>query len=91
MTSWLDQKRIERRIIGCRSWQTVLDELEKPSGQFTPRHASSILKEITNECVRLQREAGWFFNASPDFDIVDEQIIAVACKGAVEAIRQKAV
>ncbi|MEJ2057763.1 MAG: hypothetical protein P8X39_07990 [Desulfofustis sp.] len=91
MTSWLDQKHIERRIIGCSSWQKVLDELEKPNGQFTPRHASSILKEITNEYVRIQQEFPRCVHPSLEHGISDEQLIAVACRDAVETIRQKAV
>ncbi len=90
MTSWLDQKRIERRIIGCSSWQKVLDELEKPNGQFTPRHASSILKKITNEYVRIQQESPRCLKAAPERGFFDEQLIAVACRDAVETIRQKA-
>lgn len=89
MTSWLDQKHIERRIIGCASWQTVLDELEKPKNQFTPRHASSILKEISNEYVRLKQEGARFLRAASDLGFTDEQAIAVACDDAVETIRQK--
>ena len=49
MTKWVDQKSVEMRIIACDAWQDVLDELEKPHGQFRPRHATTILKGIAEE------------------------------------------
>ena len=57
MTKWVDQKSVEMRIIVSDVWQEILDELEKPDGQYTPRHATSILKGIAKEyswCVCLE-------------------------------------
>jgi len=87
MTRWLDQKHIERRIIGCSSWQAVLDELERPNEQFTPRHASTILRRIADEYMRIQKEAAPFVNPSIVDGFTDEQVIIVACEEAVDSIR----
>lgn len=56
MTKWVDQKSVEMRIIVSDVWQEILDELEKPDGQYTPRHATSILKGIAKEYSRKEME-----------------------------------
>lgn len=89
MTKWIDQKNVETHIICCGAWQSVLDELEKPDTRFTPRDATSILKGIAKEYMRIQQEAaagaGTF--SQPPFS--SSQVIDIACEDAVEAIRRR--
>jgi len=89
MTSWIDQKNVEIQIISCESWQSVLDELEKPGAQFTTSHVSSILKGIADECMRIEEETVAIAGQSPDFGFSTGEIIAVACEVAVKTIRGK--
>lgn len=90
MTKWIDQKNVETHIICCGAWQGVLDELEKPDTGFTPRDATSILKGIANEYMRIQQEAAAVAGQSSQLPVSSSQIIIVACEDAVEAIRRTA-
>ena len=89
MTKWVDQKSIEMRIIACDAWQDVLDELEKPNSQFTPRHATFILKGIANKYCELEEKASVTIENMPLLGISSEEIVEVACREAVETIRQE--
>ena len=91
MTNWVDQKRVEMRIITCAAWQSVLDELEKPNYHYSPRHASTILKEIAMECRRIEDGAFSLAGEDSPVDTAPEDIIEIACQTAVETIKQKAV
>jgi hypothetical protein len=89
MTKWIDQKSIETHIICCAAWQSVLDELERPESRLTPRDATSVLKKIANEYMRIRQEIAAVGPSScPSYS--SSQIIGVACEDAVEAIRRKA-
>lgn len=90
MTKWVDQKSIEMRIIACDAWQEVLDELEKPNGQFTPRHATSILKGIANKYNELEKEASATARELKLIVKSSEEIFKVACQEAIETIKRKA-
>lgn len=90
MTNWVDQKSIEMRIIACDAWQEVLDELEKPNGQFTPRHATSILKGIANKYNELEKEASATARELKLIVKSSEEIFKVACQEAIETIKRKA-
>ena len=91
MTKWVDQKRVEMRIITCAAWQNVLDELEKPNRHFSPRHASTVLKDIAMECRRIEDEAASLVGETSGLITAQEDIIASACQTALETIKQKAV
>ena len=79
------------RIITCAAWQSVLDELEKPNYHYSPRHASTVLKEIAMECRRIEDDA-FSLEANGSFaDKAPEDIIEIACQTAVETIKRKAV
>ena len=84
------QKSVEMRIITSTAWQDVLDELEKPNLHYTPRHATTVLKEIAREYSRIERETTNFVGAGEFLGSLTEEIISIACEGAVETIRQKA-
>lgn len=79
------------RIITCAAWQDVLDELEKPNRHYTVRHATTVLKDIAQEYVRIENEAAALVGNSSFLSSAREDIIKVACLEAVETIRQKAV
>ncbi len=90
MTKWIDQKSVETHIICCGAWQSVLDELEKPDTRLTPRDATSVLKKIAAEYMRIQEEVTAVAGQSSQPPFSSSQIIGVACEDAVEAIRRKA-
>ena len=89
MTKWVDQKNVEMRIITCDAWQNVLDELEKPNCQFTPRHASSILKDIAREFSRIEMEATTFLGGASSLSSASDAIMEIVCLEAIETMRQK--
>ena len=90
MTKWVDQKRVEMRIITCAAWQSVLDELEKPNHRYSPRHASTVLKDIAMECRRIEDEAAGLAGKGSVPGAGQDDIIAIACQTALESIKQEA-
>ena len=90
MTKWVDQKSIEMRIITCDAWQDVLDELEKPNSQFSPRHATFILKGIANKYYEIEQKTTVTVGNLPLLGSSREEIVEVACREALETIRQEA-
>ena len=90
MTKWVDQKRVEMHIITSTAWQQVLDELEKPDNRYTPRHASTFLKDIALEYSRIQQEAAILVGEGSFLSSSTEEMIEIACQEAVETIKQKA-
>ena len=79
MTKWVDQKSVEMRIIASDVWQEILDELEKLNGQYTPRHATSILKGIAKEYSRKEMEVSYIsWDGLPPSSANDE-IMAIVC------------
>ena len=90
MTKWVDQKSIEMSITTCDAWQEVLDELEKPNSQLTPRHATFILKGIANKYYETAQKASVTVGNMPLLGSSSEEIVEVACREAVETIRQEA-
>ena len=91
MTKWMDQKRVEMHIITSAAWQQVLDELEKPENRYTARHASTFLKEIALETSRIQKEAAALIGEDSFLGLSPDEMIEIACQGAVQAIQQRAV
>ena len=89
MTKWVDQKRVEMHIITSAAWQEVLDELEKPDNRYTPRHASTFLKEIALEYSRIEKETTTFVGEGSILSSLSEEMIMIACQEAVETIKQK--
>ena len=90
MTKWVDQKRAEMYIITSAAWQEVLDELEKPDNHYTPRHASTFLKDIALEYTRIQQEATTLMGEGSLLGSLSEEMIEIACQDAVETIKQQA-
>lgn len=90
MTKWVDQKHVEMHIITSAAWQHVLDELEKPENCYTPRHASTFLKEIALEYSRIQKAASSLIGEGSFLSTSTEEIIEIACQEAVKTIKQKA-
>ena len=88
MTKWVDQKSVEMRIIACDAWQKVLDELERPNGQYTPRHATSILKGIAKEYSRKEIEASAILGDGPSPGTANDEIMAIVCQEAIETIKR---
>ena len=88
MTKWVDQKSVEMRIIACDAWQDVLDELEKPNTQFTPRQATSILKGIAEEYSRIELEASALLGDRSSLSSASEAIIEIVCQEAIETIKR---
>ena len=89
MTKWVDQKRVEMHIITSAAWQEVLDELEKPGNRYTPRHASTFLKDIALEYSRIEKEAATFVGEGAFPSSLNEEMIEIACQGVVATIKQK--
>ena len=88
MTKWVDQKSVEMRIIASDVWQQILDELEKPNGQYTVRQATSILKGIAKEYSRKEMELSAIpGDGSPPGSASDE-IMAIVCQEAIETIKR---
>lgn len=90
MTKWVDQKHAEMHIITSAAWQQVLDELEKPENPYTPRHASTFLKEIAHEYSRIQQDAATLVGEGSFLSSSTEDMIEIACQEVVEAIKHKA-
>jgi hypothetical protein len=88
MTKWVDQKRVEMHIIGSDAWQEVLDELEKPDNRYTPRHASTFLKQIAVEYSRIEQEATSLVGEGSFLSSLSEEMIEIACQEAVETIKR---
>ena len=90
MTKWVDQKRVEMNIITSAAWQEVLDELENPDNYYTPRYASTFLKDIALEYSRIQRETTALVGKGSILSSLNEEMIEIACQDAVETIKRKA-
>lgn len=88
MTKWVDQKSVEMRIIASDVWQEILDELEKPNGQYTPRHATSILKGIVKEYSRKEMEVSAIPGDGPPPSSASDEIMAIVCQEAIETIKR---
>jgi hypothetical protein len=88
MTKWVDQKRVEMYIIASDAWQEVLDELEKPDNRYTPRHASTFLKQIAEEYSRIEQEATTLVGEGALLSSLSEEMIEIVCQEAVETIKR---
>ncbi|MGI9535565.1 MAG: hypothetical protein ACR2PB_00740 [Desulfocapsaceae bacterium] len=87
MTKWVDQKSVEMRIIDCDAWQDVLDELEKPNGPFTPRHATSILKGIAEEYNRIEMESSALLGEGSSPSSASDAVMEIVCQEAIETMK----
>ncbi len=88
MTKWVDQKSVEMRIIASDVWQQILDELEKPNGQYTVRQATSILKGIAKEYSRKEMEVMAIPGNGPPPSSASDEIMAIVCQEAIETIKR---
>ncbi len=88
MTKWVDQKSVEMRIIASDVWQEILDELEKPNGQYTPRQATSILKGIAKEYSRKEMEVSAIPGDGLPPSSASDEIMAIVCQEAIETIKR---
>ena len=88
MTKWVDQKSVEMRIIASDVWQQILDELEKPNGQYTVRQATSILKGIAKEYSRKEMELSAIPGDGPPPGSAIDEIMAIVCQEAIETIKR---
>ena len=88
MTKWVDQKSVEMRIIVSDVWQEILDELERPDGQYTPRHATSILKGIAKEYSRKEMEVSAIPGDGPPPSSASDEFMPIVCQEVIETIKR---